>query len=206
MIAIVDYGMGNLRSIQYKLNKFNVDAIVSSDPKEIEKADKLILPGVGHFGKGMENLKKKGLVEILRKKVIEDKAPVMGICLGVQLFTKHSEEGDAEGLGWIDAYVKKFDFSKENNNFRVPHVGWNKVKIAKKLKCWPDFSDDKRFYFTHSYYIECNDKEDVGGVSHYGHDFVSIIEKNNIFGTQFHPEKSHRDGFGLLMRFAEATC
>lgn len=202
MIVIIDYGMGNLRSILFKLQKINIEAMVSSSPSEIERADKLILPGVGHFAKGMENIRKYGLLDILNKKVLVDKTPVMGICLGVQLFTKFSQEGDCEGLGWVDAETIKFRFS-EKNSLPIPHIGWNHVRIKQKSVFWPEIPEDKRFYFVHSYYIKCNNDKDVLGISEYGHEFVSVLQKENIFGTQFHPEKSHRDGFELVKHFAE---
>jgi glutamine amidotransferase len=151
----------------------------------------------------MENLKKFGIAEILNKAVLEKKTPILGICLGVQLFTKHSEEGNVEGLGWIDAYTRKFDFSKSGQNLRIPHIGWNLVNIKRECKYWVDFSAEKRFYFVHSYYLDCKDESDVVGTSYYGHEFVSIVNRNNIFGTQFHPEKSHRDGFEIIKHFAK---
>ena len=202
MLVIVDYGMGNLRSILYKLQKINIEAMVSSSPVDIEKADKLILPGVGHFSKGMENIRKYGLLDVLNKKVFEDKTPIMGICLGVQLFTNFSQEGDCEGLKWVDAETIKFRFTEENG-LRVPHIGWNLVKIKRESPFWSDFPEDKRFYFVHSYYIKCKNPDDIVAVSEYGHEFVSVLQKDNIFGTQFHPEKSHRDGFELVKHFAE---
>ena len=203
MVIIVDYGMGNLRSILYKLQKFKIESAISSSPEDIEKADKLILPGVGHFAKAMENLGKRGLISVLNKKVLEDKTPVMGICLGAQLLTRSSEEGNVPGLGWVDAETKRFDFSGMTEQLPVPHVGWNKVMLRNRPPFWPDFPEDQHFYFTHSYYISCAFSENVAGVSFYGHEFVSAVWKENIFGTQFHPEKSHRDGFELLRRFAE---
>ncbi|OGV49789.1 MAG: imidazole glycerol phosphate synthase, glutamine amidotransferase subunit [Lentisphaerae bacterium GWF2_52_8] len=204
MVVVVDYGMGNLRSILYKLSKFKLEAIASSSPADIRRADKLILPGVGHFAKGMENLRKFGLLEILNERVLGDKIPILGICLGVQLFTKHSEEGDVAGLGWVDAATRRFSFPEGMQQLRIPHIGWNTVKLRRPSRFWPEFPPEKRFYFVHSYHISCSDPRDVVGVSDYGCEFVSILEKGNIFGTQFHPEKSHRDGFAVLSHFVRS--
>jgi glutamine amidotransferase len=197
MITIVDCGMGNLRSIQYKLQRIEINALVTSQPKDIEKAEMLILPGVGHFASGMNNLREYGLIRILNKKVLEEKTPIMGICLGMQLLTRRSEEGDADGLGWIDAETKRF---KEINQ-RVPHVGWNTIIPRRESPLLAGVTAEQRFYFTHSYYVRCESEDAVLATTHYGLDFVSVVHKENIFGTQFHPEKSHRRGLELVRNF-----
>lgn len=201
MILIVDFGMGNLRSIQHKLEKANVEAVISSRAEDIEAADKLILPGVGHFSTGMKNLKGYGLVDILDKKVNIDKIPILGICLGMQLFTKFSEEGDVEGLGWIDATVKNFSNSIKTKGLKVPHVGWNNITLKRQTPLFDNVDSASRFYFTHSYYVECNDQENIVASSDYGLEFASMIQKENIYGTQFHPEKSHFNGFEIIKNF-----
>lgn len=201
MILIVDFGMGNLRSIQHKLEKANVEAMISSEAKDIESADKLILPGVGHFSTGMKNLKSYGLVEILNKKINVDKTPILGICLGMQLFTKFSEEGDVKGLGWIDAKVKHFSSSGEAKELKVPHVGWNNITLKKQTPLLKGVNISSRFYFTHSYYVQCNNEEDLVATTDYGIKFHSIIQKENIYGAQFHPEKSHLNGFEIIKNF-----
>jgi glutamine amidotransferase len=191
MIVIVDYGMGNLGSIQNMLKRIGADALISSDISEIEKADKLILPGVGSFDSAMKNLNNLGLTRILNKKVIEDKTPVLGICLGIQLFTKRSEEGNLPGLGWIDAGTIRFRFDKNQTKLKIPHMRWNTVKIRQESHLFKDMYNDARFYFVHSYHVVCNN--------------ASAIQKENIIGVQFHPEKSHKFGMKILQNFAELS-
>jgi imidazole glycerol-phosphate synthase subunit HisH len=200
MVVIIDYGMGNLRSIQYKLEILGVDVIISSDATKIKEADKIILPGVGAFAAGMSNLENMGIISILNKVVLEQKTPFLGICLGMQLITKGSEEGDSRGLGWIDAETKKFNFSADIN-LRVPHVGWNTINKKNDCLLLNSVTENQRFYFTHSYYVNCSNSEDIIATTDYGIQFVSIIQRNNIFGTQFHPEKSHRRGIDLILNF-----
>lgn len=200
MIVIVDYKMGNVGSILNMLKKIGVNAIISSDTEEIKNAEKLILPGVGSFDPGMENLKRFGLLSILNEKVIKDKTPVLGLCLGMQLFSQKSEEGISEGLGWIDAEVKKFKFG--NNSLKIPHMGWNTISILKNDILLSDMPEESRFYFVHSYHVDCKNNE-ILATTNYGYDFPSIIKKENIIGVQFHPEKSHKYGMKMLKNFAE---
>jgi glutamine amidotransferase len=206
LIVIVDYGMGNLRSIKYKLEKIKIDALVSSSPADIEKADKLILPGVGHFAQGMENLKTYGLLPILNKKVLVEKTPILGICLGVQLFTNSSEEGNVPGLGWINAETKRFNFTGQSKVLPIPHVGWDTIQIVRTHPCLADMPAEQVFYFVHSYHVCCHDPADVVATTGSGYNFVSVVGRDNIFGTQFHPEKSHRRGFEVVRRFVQGGC
>jgi glutamine amidotransferase len=199
MVLIVDYGMGNIRSIQHKLQKNGIQANVSSNSSDILSAGKLILPGVGHFKKGMENLNKYNLVEALNRKVLLEKTPIMGICLGIQLFTKFSEEGNVPGLGWIDAETRRFRF--ENSSLSIPHVGWDSIRIKKPSPLFTDLPEDKKYYFTHSYHLVCRNEEDILAESEYGYGFVAAIQHENIYGTQFHPEKSHKEGMKVLLNF-----
>lgn len=199
LIVVIDYEMGNIRSIVKKINRIGYEAIVSSEKDIINKADKLILPGVGHYRTGMENLNKKQLIDILSRKVIFDKAPILGICLGMQLFTNHSEEGDTKGLGWIKAETVKFDLN--NIRHKVPHMGWNTVEKKKTSRLFENISLENPYYFVHSYHVNCNDPSDILSTTLYGYEFVSSVEKGNIFGTQFHPEKSHGWGEQLLSNF-----
>ena len=202
MIVIIDYGLGNLRSIQQKLESNKIDVVVSSKPDVIKSADKLILSGVGHFKKGMENLQSFGLVEILNEKVLFEKIPIFGICLGMHLFAKHSEEGNYEGLGWINGKVKKFNF-ENTTELKIPHVGWNAIHVIKQDSILQNINNKQFFYFTHSYHLNC-DNDMILTKTNYGYEFPSLIKKDNIIGSQFHPEKSHRQGFQLLMDFCMA--
>ena len=202
MIVIIDYGMGNLHSVRKKLLKLKAEVIVSSKEDEIKKAHKIILPGVGHFGKAMIKLEELGLISILKKEVIENKKPILGICLGMQLMARWSEEGNANGLGWIDAEVVKF---KVNDvlKYKVPHTGWNQIKLKKESPLMQNIPDLSEFYFVHSYHFKTNDRTVVLNETDYEYSFVSAVEKDNIFGVQYHPEKSHDVGETLLKNFVQ---
>lgn len=202
MIVIIDYGMGNLRSVYNKFKRLGVNCIISSKHEDIESAEKLILPGVGHFRYGMENLQKLDLITLLIKKVIDEKTPILGICLGTQLFCSHSEEGNCVGLGWLDAEVVKFKVS-DTLKYKVPHMGWNDVKVLQTNSIDRVINTDDKFYFVHSYHLRCNNPSDVWMTTEYDYEFVSAVHKDNIYGTQFHPEKSHDAGYELLKKFAE---
>lgn len=203
ILSIVDYGLGNLRSIQRKLQRFNIDVRIATSPDEIAAADRLVFPGVGHFAAGMRNLERSGLRPALEEKVLRQKTPVLGICLGMQLFAKFSEEGDAEGLGWIDGRVVKFRPEWMSAPRRIPHVGWNESRPLRSCALFEGVSADQRFYFTHSYRFECADPADELARTHYGNDFTSAVERGNISGVQFHPEKSHLEGLRVLLNFAQ---
>lgn len=198
-IVIIDYGVGNLRSVENKIRRTGLETIVSFETGIIENADKLILPGVGHFLKGMNRLKERNIIEILNKKVLEDKIPILGICLGMQLFTRFSEEGNVKGLGWLNAETVKFKLNDIQN--KVPHMGWNSIEQKKDSLILKDIPADSFYYFVHSYHVKCNDHEDILAITNYGYEFVSAVQKDNIFGTQFHPEKSHKSGEALLRNF-----
>lgn len=202
-MIIIDYGMGNLGSIQNMLKKVGTKSIITSNTEEIKNAEKIILPGVGSFDNAIENLKKLKLLEVISTKALKEKVPILGICLGMQLLAKKSEEGEFDGLKLIDAEVVHFDFSKQHENLKIPHMGWNHIKIMKKSLLLKDMYDDPRFYFVHSYYLKCNDSNDILCTTNYGNDFVSAVEKENIMGVQFHPEKSHKFGMKLLKNFSE---
>ncbi|MBZ0183566.1 MAG: imidazole glycerol phosphate synthase subunit HisH [Melioribacteraceae bacterium] len=194
--------MGNLRSVHNKFKKMGAECIISSKIEDIEKAEKLVLPGVGHFRYGMQKLKELNLLQALNNKVLEQKTPILGICLGTQLFAKHSEEGDCEGLGWIDAEVVKFNVS-DNRKYKVPHMGWNNVKITNPNPLDQAIVQEDQFYFVHSYHLKSNSHADIWMTTTYDYEFVSAVHRDNIYGTQFHPEKSHDTGFELLKKFAE---
>lgn len=202
MVVIVDYGMGNLASIKNMLKKLGYESTITSDIKTINSATKLILPGVGAFDYGMQQIKELGLTEVLNHKVLIEKIPVLGICLGMQLMTKSSEEGIRQGLGWIDAKACKFI----SETLKVPHMGWNTLNIQKESSLFSKDREEKRFYFVHSYYITCNDMKDIVATTQYVVEFVSSFQKNNIYGVQFHPEKSHKFGMNVLKKFMELAC
>lgn len=201
MIVIIDYGIGNLGSLLNMLKKLNIKSIISSDANEIGSADKLILPGVGSFDHGIHNLKKYELLHILNKRVIEEKTPILGICLGMQLFTKTSEEGVMQGLGWLDAVTIKFRFDTRLN-IKIPHMGWDSIKISKRNQIFNNLPEESMFYFVHSYHVVCKDPADVLSTTYYGYDFVSSLSRDNIIGVQFHPEKSHKYGMKVLENFS----
>jgi glutamine amidotransferase len=203
MITIVDYGVGNLGSIVNMLKKVGAKAQTSSDPEVLRQAEKLILPGVGAFDPGMRKLNEVGLVPLLNELVLEKKVPVIGLCLGMQLLTKGSEEGTEAGLGWIDAETVRFKFGPENAYLKVPHMGWNTLDIQRQHPLVADLGSESRFYFVHSYHIVCNDESDVVAHTDYGYPLPAVVSRGNIMGAQFHPEKSHRYGMQLLKNFAE---
>jgi len=201
-IVIIDYGMGNLRSVFNKFRRMGYISEISSDPDVIKKADKLILPGVGHFAKGMKNLEEKGLIGVLKDKVLVEKTPIFGICLGMQLFSEYSDEGNCQGLGWIKGKTVHFEIN-DWIKYKIPHIGWNTVSIVNKNSIDSFLTDNDFFYFVHSYHVKCDDISDVWMTSWYEHEFVSAVKKDFIFGTQFHPEKSHDTGMKLLKNFIE---
>ncbi len=203
MIVVIDYGVGNIGSILNMLKKLGTPAIISSSITDIEKADKLILPGVGAFDTGMQKLNDSGFVDILNHKAHIEKVPVLGICLGMQLMTKRSEEGMLPGLGWFDAETLKFKFPSSELKLKIPNMGWNYVDVCKNSRLFFDMYEDPRFYFVHSYYIQCNSDQDVLTKSNYYLDYVSAFEKDNVYGVQFHPEKSHKYGLKLLKNFSD---
>lgn len=202
MITIIDYKTGNLGSIQNILRKIGETSIVSSDKAIVEKATKIILPGVGSFDTGMKNLKELDLIDILNKKVLDEKIPVLGICLGMQILSERSQEGVLAGLSWIKGEVVKFEI-KDTTEYKIPHMGWNFVVRKKESPLFHDMMPEPRFYFVHSYYFKASDNSDVLTTTNYETEFTSAVEKDNIFGVQFHPEKSHKYGMRLLKNFVD---
>jgi len=203
MIIVVDYGVGNLGSIVNMFKKIGVKAEASSDPRVIEAAEKLVLPGVGAFDPGMGKLRERGLIPLLDRLVLVEKRPVIGLCLGLQLMTKGSAEGKEEGLGWLNARSPRFRFGAENSHLKVPHMGWNNIEIRKAHPLFVGLDAGSRFYFVHSYYVESGDADTILAETEYGIRFHSVLGKDNIVGAQFHPEKSHRYGMQVLRNFAE---
>jgi len=199
-IVVIDYGMGNLNSIKRKLSRIHVDAVITSDHKVIENAAKIILPGVGHFQKAMENLNNLQLIETLNEAVKVKLKPILGICLGMQLFANRSEEGNAFGLGWIDSEVVRFSVN-DCLKYKVPHIGWNQIIKVKDSLLMKNIPDKSEFYFVHSYYAVPDEKKITAGTTDYGIDFCSAVKKDNMWGCQFHPEKSGEIGIRLLKNF-----
>ena len=202
MLTIVDYGMGNLGSVFNMFKKIAVPSVISSDLDEIKRAEKILLPGVGAFDNAMKRINESGFREVLDFKALEEKVPVLGICLGMQLLTESSEEGSEKGLGWIKATTKKFEFKPEEK-LKVPHMGWNRVFASSESRLTENFPEEPRFYFVHSYYVEVERSKDSILRTRYGIEFDSGIQNGNIYGAQFHPEKSHKFGMKLFENFAK---
>jgi imidazole glycerol-phosphate synthase subunit HisH len=205
-IVIINYGMGNLGSIQNMLRHIGVDSIISSSIDDIEDSSKLILSGVGAFDNAMRNITDSGFLALLNRKVLIDRIPILGICLGMQLFSMNSEEGTLPGLGWINAETVRFRFdNNECSRLKIPHMGWNLVNVKRESTLFSVNSEESRFYFVHSYHMDCREEKDVACCTYYGYEFPSAVQKGNILGVQFHPEKSHKFGMRVLKRFAEMT-
>jgi len=200
MVVIVNYGMGNLHSVLKKLRSCGIEAIVSDDYAVIRNASKIILPGVGHFAMAMNNLEKLHLIETLNECVLVKKTPLLGICLGMQLMANQSEEGAVPGLGWFDAQVVKFNVQNALM-YKVPHTGWNQICIEKQSPLMTGITDKSEFYFVHSYHWKTDNKSDILNTTDYEYNFISAVEKENIFGVQYHPEKSHDVGEVLFRNF-----
>lgn len=203
MLTIIDYGVGNLLSIHNMFKRIGVDAAISSDKNDIAKADKLILPGVGHYDYGMQRLRASGLVDVLNEQVLGSKVPILGICLGVQLLTQSSDEGSEPGLGWINGRTVAFDRLRLGKEQKIPHMGWSEVSEYGQSRLFADMYAEPRFYFVHSYHLQLDTEADRLCNAQYGYDFVAGIEQDNILGVQFHPEKSHKYGMKLLENFVK---
>jgi glutamine amidotransferase len=201
-IVIVDYGTGNLNSIKRTLDRMGIGCVISSSASDILDASKIILPGVGHFGTAMSKLNSLGLADVLNDEVVTNRKPVLGICLGMEIMAKTSEEGVANGFGWLDARAVRFDIS-DSDRHKIPHMGWNEISIKKSSRLMEGIDDTAEFYFAHSYHLMLDDPTDLLAETEYGSRFPSAIERENIFGVQFHPEKSHDIGARLLKNFVE---
>lgn len=203
MITIVDYGLGNLGSVKNMLRRIEVESTIASDFQEIAQATKIILPGVGAFDAAMQRINESGLREVLDKKALEDKVPVLGVCLGMQLLTDGSDEGVMPGLGWIKGRATRFS---PNHGYKVPHMGWNTVSCKTSSPLTEGLQGELRYYFVHSYYVkvECSSHSIL--TAKYGVLFDAGINRENIFGLQFHPEKSHKFGMKILKNFSEIQC
>jgi len=201
-ILIIDYGMGNLSSIANMIKKVGGVSSICSNLEQLDKAEKLILPGVGSFDHGITSLLDNNWKDVLDNMVKIKRVPVLGICLGMQLMCNNSEEGRLSGLGWIDAQIRRFSFP-EHTKLKVPHMGWNTVDVTKPNPLLDSVQEEQRFYFVHSFHAVCADPADVLATAHHGYDFCAAFSRDNIFGVQFHPEKSHRFGMELMKRFVD---
>lgn len=204
MITIIDYGIGNLGSIKNMFKYIGVESVIENDIDKIQHASKILLPGVGSFDAAMKKINQSDLKEVLYQKALKEQVPVLGICLGMQLLTDSSTEGSLEGLGWIPAKTISFKGLIEEK-YRIPHMGWNIVEESNKSELTADFDqlDETRFYFVHSYFVKVEDEKNSILKTNYGVEFDSAIQKDNIFGAQFHPEKSHKFGMKLFENFAK---
>lgn len=199
MITVIDFEMGNIGSIVNMLKYLGVPVTVASTRDEVALAQKIILPGVGNFAKAMQSIRDKNLYETLNSKVVDENTPILGICLGMQLMTRGSEEGDSAGFGWIDAVTHRFKLPSE---YKIPHVGWNTIRVSNSNQLVENMKIDERFYFVHSYCVRVCNEENSMLKTNYGDVFDSGIYRGNIYGVQFHPEKSHRYGKALFQQFA----
>ena len=203
MITIIDYGVGNINAFVNVYKRLNVPTKIAKTAQDLESAEKLILPGVGHFDHAMGELVNSGMLDTLNELVLEKMLPIIGICVGMQMMANSSDEGTSEGLKWIDATVKKFDETKIRQVTRLPHMGWNDAYPVVTNPLFEGLEKDALFYFLHSYYFDCKNAEDVIAVSDYGDRFTCAANHGNVYGIQFHPEKSHKYGEKLLNNFAK---
>jgi len=208
MIALIDCGIANISSVEKALKKISQQYFIANKSEDLEKATHIILPGVGAFEEGMKRLKEKNFIEAIKKEVLENKKPILGVCLGMQLLFSGSEEGETpvKGLGLIKGEVKKFKFS-EDKKLKIPHIGWNEVFFKGEIpKIFDGIEKNSCFYFLHSYHATSDEENICKAFTNYGYDFISAIQKENIFGVQFHPEKSQKKGLKLLKNFCEIKC
>lgn len=203
MIIIVNTGTGNFKSVQNMLAKLGHSSKISNDKEDILSAERLILPGIGSFDAGINALHRADIFDALRQAAVEQKTKILGICLGMQMLGTESEEGCEKGLNLIPGKVRKFSFGDLKAPPKIPHMGWNYAVARNGAKLFSNYEEIPRFYFTHSFYYECADKESIAAETDYGVTFTSSVQAGNIYGVQFHPEKSHRYGFNLLRNFVE---
>ncbi len=202
MVAVLDYGVGNLGSIQNMLKKIGISSVVTCDEEKISEATHLILPGVGHFDYCVNQFKSSGFYNLVQEKVFNDFIPILGVCVGCQMLLDSSEEGVEKGLNWIKGKVVRFDKNRLEDSMRIPHMGWSDLLVRKQNPLFSNIQDP-RFYFVHSYHLVCEQLEDVSSHALYGYEFVASVQRGNIYGVQFHPEKSHKFGMKLLENFSK---
>jgi glutamine amidotransferase len=201
VVVVIDYGMGNVGSILNMLKKIGAKVRLSAHPDDLRQAERMILPGVGAFDAGMRNLRERGYFEVLNQLILEERKPILGVCLGMQLFTRRSEEGRDPGLGWLDAETIRFQFQPGETRLKIPHMGWAPVDVQRPSPLFPGTEAERRFYFVHSFHVVCREPADVLTTTRHGVEFTSAVCRGNILGTQFHPEKSHRFGIELFRNF-----
>ncbi len=203
MITIIDYGLGNINAFVNVYERLNISVLIAKTSYDLKKATKIILPGVGSFDYAMNNLNRSGMRESIENLALNNKIPVIGVCVGMQILAKSSDEGVLPGLGWIDATVKRFDVSVLKSKIQLPHMGWNMIHLNNGNPLLKNINSDSRFYFLHSFYFQCNNHNDMIATTDYGIKFCSAVNHKNIYGVQFHPEKSHQWGIQLLKNFAD---
>jgi imidazole glycerol-phosphate synthase subunit HisH len=201
MTAIINYGVGNLVSVLNMFKRIGANAVITDKIAEIEKADHLLLPGVGHFDSCMQKFNESGLRELVEKRTFKDKIPILGICVGAQMMTRGSEEGTEKGLGWVAADTVRFKFNKEVS-LKIPNMGWNELLVTAPSPLWNNLPEEPRFYFAHSYHFRFDAQEMITATVKYGYEYPVAFRSNNIFATQFHPEKSHKFGMKVLENFS----
>ena len=202
MITIVDYGLGNISAFLNVYRRSNIDARTATNPQELEGATRIILPGVGSFDHAMQELQRSGMRETLDDMVLHRRVPILGICVGMQMLARSSDEGTLPGLGWIAGTVRGLGSLMTDQKLPLPHMGWNDVRVVSGGGLFDQLDTDARFYFLHSYYFDCDRPDDAAAVSSYGREFACAVHAANIYGVQFHPEKSHRWGTRVLQNFA----
>lgn len=202
-VAVIDYGVGNVKSVAWALRRLGADVRITSQPDDVRSADKIVLPGVGAFDAAMRRLHESKLLPALQQRVIDQRTPILGICLGMQLFTRRSDEGETAGLGWLDAETRRF-VMPEGSSSKVPHIGWNRIHLAGSSDLESVIDEPRHFYFAHSYHVVAARPDDVVAETEYGGErFASIIQADNLYGVQFHPELSHRNGLYFLRYFLD---
>lgn len=206
MIGLVDYGSGNIQAIANIYGRLDIPCFVAKTADELARATHIVLPGVGAFDQTMGHLEESGLRDALTARVLQGKVPFLGICVGMQLLARRSDEGTRAGLGWIDAEVRRFDHARFTQRTHLPHMGWNDVELLRPNPLFAGLEQDASFYFLHSYYVECAAPADALAAADYGGPFTCAVQHENIHGVQFHPEKSHDGGIRLLRNFAELPC
>ena len=203
MIGIINYGLGNIKAFANIYSKLGIPFVIASKAEHLKEITKIVLPGVGAFDHAMHLLEQTDMRHTLDKLALDRRLPVLGVCVGMQILASSSEEGKRQGLGWVDGTVKKFDRALLNSDNPLPHMGWNNVLPVIKNSLFEDIDAQSRFYFLHSYYFHCNQQNNVLAMTEYGWQFASAVHSGNIFGVQFHPEKSHQWGISILKNFAE---